>query len=276
MESFHDLLSLAIYNLNWSLPTSASALTAHETRTNFRTWLSAVEADLETCKDGFQYAPFEVRNIVLENLDKSTKLVRNSLAIMCKIDDRIKSHEEPSDVDRIRSTKGKQHTGDHREPIWLSLEDKMLLHGSKQTMNPDVIVAADGSGNYTRIIDALNVVPLNSDLRFVIYVKKGIYYENVRVEKEKWNIMMFGDGMDNTIVSGNLSIASGTPTILTATFAAYGKGFIARDMGFQNTARAAMYQAVALLSKSDQSVFYRCSIDAYQDTLYTQSNRQFY
>ncbi|KAG8381733.1 hypothetical protein BUALT_Bualt05G0003300 [Buddleja alternifolia] len=118
--------------------------------------------------------------------------------------------------------------------------------------------------------------PLNSDMRFVIYVKKGIYYENVRVENEKWNVMMFGDGLDNTIVSSNLSIASGTPTILTATFAAYGKGFIARDMGFQNTAGAAMYQAVALLSKSDQSVFYRCSIDAYQDTLYTQSNRQFY
>ncbi|KAL2233195.1 UNVERIFIED_CONTAM: putative pectinesterase/pectinesterase inhibitor 46 [Sesamum indicum] len=47
-------------------------------------------------------------------------------------------------------------------------------------------------------------------------------------------------------------------------------------MGFQNTAGAINHQAVALLSASDKSVFHWCLIDAYQDTLYAQSNRQFY
>lgn len=37
-----------------------------------------------------------------------------------------------------------------------------------------------------------------------------------------------------------------------------------------------MHQAVAFRSGSDQSVMYRCSFDAYQDTLYAHSNRQFY
>lgn len=55
-----------------------------------------------------------------------------------------------------------------------------------------------------------------------------------------------------------------------------GKGFIARDLTVQNTAGAAKHQAVALRSDSDLSVFYHCSFEGYQDTLYAHALRQFY
>lgn len=67
-----------------------------------------------------------------------------------------------------------------------------------------------------------------------------------------------------------------TNFFLFADAAVFGKGFIARDMGFRNTAGAAKHQAVALMSTADQSVFYRCKIEAFQDSLYAHSNRQFY
>ena len=58
--------------------------------------------------------------------------------------------------------------------------------------------------------------------------------------------------------------------------AVVGDGFIARDITIRNTARAANQQAVALCSGSDLSIFYRCSLEGYQDTLYVHSQGQFY
>lgn len=55
-----------------------------------------------------------------------------------------------------------------------------------------------------------------------------------------------------------------------------GNGFIARGITFRNTAGPQNGQAVALLSRSDRSIFYRCSFEGYQDTLCVHSQRQFY
>jgi pectinesterase len=88
---------------------------------------------------------------------------------------------------------------------------------------------------------------------------------------------MLGDGINKTIITGNRSATDPSMTTYqSATFGVTGKGFIAKGITFQNTAGAIAHQAVALRVSGDQSAFWQCSFDGFQDTLYTHALRQFY
>lgn len=104
-------------------------------------------------------------------------------------------------------------------PEWLKPKDRRLIQSSADLRKiANVVVARDGSGKYKTIGAALKDVLDKSDKRYVIYVKKGVYVENVRVEKPKWNVVMVGDGKDATIVTGKLNVVDGTPIFKSAAF----------------------------------------------------------
>ncbi|PNX80012.1 pectinesterase [Trifolium pratense] len=101
-------------------------------------------------------------------------------------------------------------------PSWVKREDRKLLQVNG--VGSDIIVALDGSGNFTKVMDAVHAAPDYSMKRYVIHIKKGVYIENVEIKKKKWNLMMVGDGMDATIISGNRSFIDGWTTFRSATF----------------------------------------------------------
>uniref|UniRef100_A0A1S4AA64 Pectinesterase n=2 Tax=Nicotiana TaxID=4085 RepID=A0A1S4AA64_TOBAC len=269
LESCHELLSLALDHLNDTLSVAENSLL--DGFDDLRTWLSSAGTYQQTCIDSFE----NVTSIALskaagQNLKNSTEYTSNSLALVTSLEQSVSS------LGAIGRRRLMEFSGGDEYPSWLSSNDRKLLQKSAPKIKVNAVVAKDGSGKYKSIKAALKAAPEKSKKRYVIYVKKGIYKENVRIEKTKWNIMIIGDGKDATIVSGNRNFIDGTPTFQSATFAVFGKGFMARDMGFVNTAGAAKHQAVALMSTADESVFYRCKMDAFQDTLYSHSNRQFY
>ncbi|CAN1169049.1 Pectinesterase 3 [Linum perenne] len=250
---------------------------------DLKTWLSTAVTDLDTCLDAMQLNETEHAGAgaIVQQLEtameNSTELVSNSLAIVTKVMSLLSDFNIP--IHRRRRLMSAERSDLKLGfPRWLSRGDRRLLQESATggSITPNVTVAQDGTGNFTTIREAVPGIPKKSLFRYIIYIKEGVYKENVILEKHLWNVVVLGDGKDKTIISGDLNFVDGTPTFSTPTFAAVGKGFMARDIKIINTAGPEKHQAVAFRSGSDMSVFYRCAFDAYQDTLYPHSNRQFY
>lgn len=82
-------------------------------------------------------------------------------------------------------------------------------------------VAADGSGNFTSVSDAINFAPNNSIDRVIIFVKEGVYQENVEIPSWKPNIVLLGDGSDVTVITSDRNVADGWTTFRSATVGNY-------------------------------------------------------
>ncbi|KAJ0979902.1 hypothetical protein J5N97_015376 [Dioscorea zingiberensis] len=239
---------------------------------DIKVWLSAVVTYQETCLDGFENVTSDAGKSMAAALNVSKQLTSNALAIMDGLESIIGSISIPQINRRLlaEATSGNL-------PSWLSAGGRNLLSASAIQLKPDVTVAQDGSGDYRTINEALKTVPRDTNTSYyVIYVKEGVYNEYVEIAKDMLNVFMFGDGQTKSRITGSLNRVDGTSTFKSASCAVVGDGFIAKDMGFENTAGAEKHQAVALRVNGDRAVFYQCQMDAFQDTLYAYAKRQFY
>ncbi|KAH9315661.1 hypothetical protein KI387_024288, partial [Taxus chinensis] len=241
-------------------------LSLHRTRrseeevVDAQTWLSAALTNQETCIDGLRQSGADING----EMDESSHLLTRALAM-------VNNLREPRRPENIKNQ-------DQDFPAWLSMSNRRLLQApnGEAVFEANVTVAQDGSGQYLTIGEAVEQAPSKSKERYVIYIKAGVYQENVDVSKNKTNLMFVGDGMSNTNVVSHRNVKDGSTTFRSATFAVSGEGFIARDMSFVNDAGPNKHQAVALRVGADFSAIYRCSIFGYQDSLYVHSLRQFY
>ncbi|KAE8728816.1 Pectinesterase/pectinesterase inhibitor 18 [Hibiscus syriacus] len=108
-------------------------------------------------------------------------------------------------------------------PSWVSSKDRKMLQSLPNEINPNVVVAKDGSGRYKTLGEAVAAAP----------------------DKSKTN----------------LNVVDGSTTFRSATVAAVGDGFMAQDIRFQNTAGPQKHIEVALRVGADQSVINQCQID---------------
>ncbi|HET8846873.1 MAG TPA: pectinesterase family protein [Ktedonobacteraceae bacterium] len=145
-----------------------------------------------------------------------------------------------------------------------------------------LLVAKDGTGNYTTVQAAINAVAANNNQHVVIYIKNGVYSEVVTVPSNKPHITLFGQSSGSTIITFNNYSGKAKPdgtlygTGDSATVLVSAPDFTAINVTFENS-HGSGAQAVAIRVNGDRAVFYNCHFLGYQDTLYADNlGRQYY
>lgn len=199
-DSCERLMKMSTRRLVQAIEALNGSSRKHHTKHDLQTWLSAAMTFQQACKDSLLdsggSSSSAATSHITQKMDHLSRLVSNSLALL----DTIMENPKP----RSKST---------FLPRWVSTGERRLLVGRTSRSRAHVVVAKDGSGDYRTVTEAVTAAPGKG--RFIIYVKRGIYKEKVRIEKE--DITLIGEGKDRTVIIGDDSVARGTSMPDTAT-----------------------------------------------------------
>lgn len=137
-----------------------------------------------------------------------------------------------------------------------------------------IIVAKDGSGDYTTVQAALDAVPSGNLNPVSIFIKKGKYKEVIVVDARKNFITLTGEDKDSTILSYDNHAGTKLPngdtlnTWTCASFFVFGNNFHAQNLTFENNAGFTAGQAVAMRIEGNRVSFNNCRIVGFQDVLF--------
>jgi pectinesterase len=139
----------------------------------------------------------------------------------------------------------------------------------------EIVVARDGSGNFTSVQAAVDSVPADNTKSVTIHIKPGVYTENITVPKEKPFLTMRGDDAARTVLTFHNSAANSGGTSKSASVYIWAADFTAENLTFENSFGVGS-QAVALYVNADRATFRKCRLLGWQDTLYANGGRQLY
>ncbi|MDT8374152.1 MAG: pectinesterase family protein [Bacteroidales bacterium] len=141
-----------------------------------------------------------------------------------------------------------------------------------------ITVAADGSGEFTSVQEAVNSIRAYMSDTTYMFIRNGTYREKIVIPSWVTNLYMKGESADMTVITWNdHARIRNMGTFRTYTVWVLGSGFTAEDITFENNAEQ-LGQAVAVHVDADRVVFRRCRFLGNQDTLLTanQESRQYY
>lgn len=146
---------------------------------------------------------------------------------------------------------------------------------SATAQKPDLTVAADGSGDFKTVGEAIAKVPENNKKRFTIFIKPGVYEEQINIPATKPFVSLVGEKAETTRLTFKISNKEAGSTSAAFAFYVAGHDFYAENLTFENSFGLGS-QAVAVVSDADRAVFKKSRFLGWQDTLYTRRGRQFF
>ncbi|MCM1520733.1 MAG: pectinesterase family protein [Lachnoclostridium sp.] len=132
-----------------------------------------------------------------------------------------------------------------------------------------ITVAADGSGDYTTLTQALRKLRGDMEYDVKIYVKNGVYKEKLVMGASLRNIEIIGENVDSTIITfGDYASLNNMGTSNSYTLKVESCDVTFSNLTFENSA-GPVGQAVAVYTTGDCIQFRNCRFLGNQDTLYT-------
>ncbi|GMP40099.1 hypothetical protein CsSME_00010671 [Camellia sinensis var. sinensis] len=178
------------------------------------TLLSAIITNHQTCSDGLQTTTpsSSFQNNFLSPFENGNNLYSISLALF-KYGYVPKTIKGRWLAERESMFSKSGHLGlkmsRQLRKVYESVSGRKLLQtsgGGQVKVNIMVIVNEGGSGNFTTISDAVAAAPNNTAANkgyFMIYVVGGVYEKYVSIAKSKQYLMIVGDGINKTTITGN-------------------------------------------------------------------------
>lgn len=150
-------------------------------------------------------------------------------------------------------------------------------------LKPNAIVAADGSGQFKSVQEAIFAAPQTTTKtnHWIILIKPGTYKELIYIQREKRFVHLVGENPENTVITydlnANLIGKDGKPigTFRTPTTLIDADDFSVENLTFENSA-GPVGQALAVRVDGDRVAFRNCRFLGWQYTILLNRGRQFF
>ncbi len=165
---------------------------------------------------------------------------------------------------------------------FLGLVALICASGVRATGPIEITVAADGTGKFKTVQEAIMSVPSGSASGpVVIRIRPGTYKELIYLQHEKRFFHLVGEDPEKTILTYNLHAnmqgLDGKPigTFRTPSTIIDADDFTAENITFENSA-GPVGQALAIRVDGDRVVFRNCRFLGWQDTILLNRGRQYF
>lgn len=138
-----------------------------------------------------------------------------------------------------------------------------------QEISRTIVVAQDGSGDFTKVGEALGSVRGDMDNYVKVFIKNGTYREKIVMNVTSQNVIVEGESTEGVVITyDDYSGRNNIRTSTSYTFKVEGNNITFKNLTFENAA-GRVGQAVAVFTTGDKIKFVNCRFLGNQDTLYT-------